>query len=136
MDSEDQLPQGDERHSELVAWANRLPKGDLLRHLEYAYLPAGSDEPVPCDLVTFQLWWDKEPEWYYKKQDRVGDFLVATRFTGIETHFRTPPEWWEVSVERCDLRCQDHRSFATLEAALKRHAELVEALQAGVLEGV
>ena len=104
-------------------------------YLEYAYLPPGSNEPVPCDRATFQRWLDKQPDWYWKKQDTVGPFDVATRFIGIDPHFSAPPLWWEVSIQESFRSCS-HRYFATLEQALKRHSELVTSLEAGVLEEV
>lgn len=106
---------------------------DFLDCLEYAYLPPDSDEPVPCDRATFQYWWDKEPEWYYKKQDTVGRFSITTRFTGVDSHFSVPPMWWEVSVNE-EFHSRSQRAFATLEEALKRHSELVAALEAGTLD--
>jgi hypothetical protein len=74
-------------------------------------------------------------DWYWKKQDTVGPFDVATRFIGIDPHFSAPPLWWEVSIQESFRSCS-HRYFATLEQALKRHSELVTSLEAGVLEEV
>jgi hypothetical protein len=108
---------------------------DRLDFLERAYLPPGSDEPVPCDRATFEQWSKKKPRWYLKKEDSIGVFRVTTRFAGVDTQFSVPPLWWRVSIHQ-GFKSHSERAFATLKEALKRHSELVDSLRIGTVEQV